>query len=645
MNAFPHLFAPARIGRLALRNRLVLTGHGTGMGRDGGPDERMIAYYAARAAGGVGLIMLGSQQVHPTSPGITGLLTCYDDAAIPRLAKLADAVHAHGARIFGYLSHMGSATTARPVALWSASAVHEQKYGEVAHAMDAAEIAEIVTAFAAAARRNLAAGMDGIEVHCGHGLLLQQFLSPLTNRRRDAYGGSLENRARFPAEVLAAVRAAIGADIPLGIRFSADELIEGGLDAAEMRRIVPLLVRAGALDYLDVSAGNDGDLVSNMLHEPPMGLPPAPFADLARGIRAVAPGVVVIHGTRIPEAALADRLIAEGATDLVGMCRPLIADPDLPAKAMQGRADAVTPCVACEQACFGRLFRGRHISCVGSPRTGREAEWPAETPTAAPQHVVVIGGGPAGMEAALVAARRGHRVTLVEAENALGGRLRLAAMAPTRGEWARLIAYKAAMLAQAGVAVQLGRMADAALLAALAPDDVVLATGAAPGRGDIAGADQPWVFTPEQVMRGEGPRGGRVALIDLEDRMPAAATALALHEAGCAVTIVTRSPLVGQRLEIQNFTFMMREIFHRGIEQLPHHACTALEQPGTLVLRNAYTGAVRREAGFDAAVIAAPGVARPAPAGIVPTHVVGDAFTPRDVEAAILEGHRVGLVI
>jgi len=449
------------------------------------------------------------------------------------------------------------------------------------------------------------------------------------------------------------VRAAIRADFPLGIRSSADELVEGGLDAAEMRRIVPLLVEAGALDYLDVSAGNDGDLVSNMLHEPPMGLPPAPFADLARAIRAVAPGVPVIHGTRIPDAELADRLIAEGATDFVGMCRPLIADPDLPAKAMQGRGDAVTPCVGCEQACFGRLFRGRHISCVGNPRTGREAEWPAETPAARPRHVVVIGGGPAGMEAALVAAQRGHRVTLVEAGDALGGRLRLAATAPTRGEWARLIAHKAAMLAEAGVAVQLGRVADAALLAVLAPDDVVLATGAAAGRGDIAGADQPWVFTPDQVMRGEGPRGGRAALIDLEDRMTAAATALALQEAGCAVTIVTRSPLVGQRLEIQNFIFMMREFFRRGIEQLPHHACialeargaNALEAPGTLVLRNAYTGAVRREAGFDAAVIAAPGVARPAPAGIVPTHVVGDAFTPHDVEAAILEGHRVGLLI
>jgi 2,4-dienoyl-CoA reductase-like NADH-dependent reductase (Old Yellow Enzyme family)/thioredoxin reductase len=647
MTALPRLFAPITLGGVALRNRIVLTGHGTGMGRDLAPDDRMVAYYAERARGGVALIMLGSQQVHPTSPGVTGLICCYDDSVIPALRRIADAVHAHGARIFGYLSHMGLATTARPLPLWSASAVHEQKYGEVAHAMTEAELAEITAAFAAAARRNLAAGMDGIEVHCGHGLLLQQFLSPLTNKRSDRYGGSAENRARFPCEVLEAVRASIGDSMPLGIRISADELIEGGLALPDMQQMVRLLVAAGRLDFVDVSAGHDGDLVSNMLHEPPMGLPPAPFAELARGIRAAA-GVPVIHGTRIADPQLAERLLAEQTTDLIGMCRPLIADPFLPEKARAGRFSAITPCVGCEQACFGRLHRGRHISCVGNPRAGREIEWPAPGHAATPRRVLVVGGGPAGMEAALVAARRGHRVTLYEAQEALGGRLRLAASAPTRGEWRNLIAHKAAMLDDAGVELRLGAPADRAAILAQPADAVIIATGAEPGRGGIDGADLPHVATTDEVLAGRRLPGAHVAIIDLEDRMPAATVALTLSEAGHRVTIVTRAPMIGHRLESQNFTFMHREFFRRSVALLPHHAVRRIE-PDALLLHNAYTRAPQRLAGVDAVVVAAPGAPRDglanALAGHVKLHVAGDCYTPRDVEAAIFEGHRAGMSV
>lgn len=196
--SFRHLFEPIRIGRAEIRNRIVLTGHGTGMGQDFKPNDQMIAYYARRAEGEVGLIMLGSQQVHPTSPGITNLLCNYDDGIIPGLRAVTAAVHRHGGRIFGYLSHMGLASSARPVALWSASNAYEQKYGEVAHAMSREEIEIVVEAFAAAAARCVEAGMDGVQVHCGHGLLLQQFLSPLTNFRDDEFGGVLENRVRFP---------------------------------------------------------------------------------------------------------------------------------------------------------------------------------------------------------------------------------------------------------------------------------------------------------------------------------------------------------------------------------------------------------------------------------------------------------------
>src|SRR6185437_6921701 len=386
MPAFPRLFSPIRIGSLEIANRICLTGHGTGMGSDFKPDARQIAYYAERALGGVGLIMLGSQQVHPSSPGITNLLCNFDDGIIPGLTRIADAVHAHGARVFGYLSHMGLAASARPRALWSASAAYDQRYGEVAHAVTHAEMRELIAAYAAAARRNLRAGMDGIEIHCGHGLLLAQFLSPRSNRRTDTYGGSPENRVRFPAEVLAAVRDEIGSDIPLGIRISGDGLVEDGLDAEAVRVILPALVAAGALDYVDVSAGNDGDLVSNMLHEPPMGLPDSPFANIAGAIRAMLL-VPVIHGTRIHTPALAERVLAAGQADMVGMCRALIADPQLPAKARDGRAGDINPCIACEQACLGRLHRGLHISCIGHPRTGREVEWRPAASSKAPRRI------------------------------------------------------------------------------------------------------------------------------------------------------------------------------------------------------------------------------------------------------------------
>lgn len=638
----PRLLSPIQIGSVHIRNRICLTGHGTGMGRDFKPNDRQVAYYAERALGEVGLIMLGSQQVHPTSPGITNLLCNYDDGIIPGLARIARAVQAHGARIFGYLSHMGLASSARPFPLWSASAAYDQKYGEVAHAMTRAEMGVLVAAYRDAARRNMEAGLDGIEVHCGHGLLLHQFLSPGTNHRTDEYGGSLENRARFPSEVLAAVRDEIGPGVPLGIRISGDELTEGGFGLPDTRRIVPLLIAAGALDFVDVSAGNDGDIVSNMLHEPPMGLPDAPFVHLAHGLRKVA-GVPVIHGTRIRNADVGERVLASGAADMVGMCRALIADPHLPRKAREGVA--ASPCVGCQQACFGRLHRGKPISCVGTPRTGREVEWPDLAPAGRPRRVVVVGAGPAGLEAAGVAAARGHQVTVLERDGQPGGRLRLAARAPGRQAWQELIDHKTAVAEANGALFRFNAAVTAGDVLAMEPDAVVLATGARPVLPALPGGDLPGVATVDDWLGGRFKPGRRVLVVDLLDRQPALTAALSLAQAGHEVTVVTAAAFVGAKLEPQTCVYLYQMLLPLGAVFVPHLQTVGF-LPGGVATRHSFTRAAGSLLGFDGVVVAAPGQAEDSLFHAIQDqaftlHQAGDCYTPRDVEAAILEGHSI----
>ena len=689
---------PGRIGTLTLRNRIVLTGHGTGMVVGEGASDRqagrqLIDYYAERARGGVGLIMLGTQQVHPSSPGLGHLLVNYDDSAIPGLSRIAEAVHAQGARIFGYVGHFGAQAPGNTEAPWTASAFWDEMQGRTTHAMSVQEIAEIVAAHADAAERNLRSGMDGIEVHCGHGLLLHQFLSPWTNHRTDDYGGTLDGRLRFPSAVLAAVRRRIGPDVPLGIRISGTEDVPGGLTADDMAIIVPQLVLAGALDYVDVSAGNDRDRVSNMRHHPPMGLAAAPYADVARRLRAVLT-VPVIHGTRIDSQQTAETLIASGAADFAGMCRALIADPHLPNRIRTGDAALANPCVACEQACIGHLHQGQPISCVGNPITGRETEWRELDMTNDVKHVVVVGAGPAGMEAAWVAAQRGHRVTLFERDQAVGGLLRVAARAPGRDGWQTLIAHRTRRLAAMAhrIDLRLGVNADIDAIVALAPDAVVMATGAASHTGgfvaqakDAAEQDQAdcsdhatacgaeGVIVQSHVAAmtdpslrgvvGDGDAGhvdnGRrdnasqtgkphAIVVDRNHHQQGIATACFLAARGMNVTIVSAGTRVGWRLDHANFTYAQQRLRASGVVQRVD--LQALRVVGRqLMCRDVFS---RETVCLDVAervVIVEPGMPRQewvsqwrAALPDVPLHLVGDSRMARDVEAAILDGHRVG---
>jgi len=388
-------------------------------------------------------------------------------------------VREQGAAIFAQLNHGGREhnplITRRP--LVAPSPIVSPKGGEVPHELTLEEIVEIVRSFADAATRALAAGFQGVEVHAGHGYLLQQFLSPWSNHRTDAYGGSVEHRMRMLVEVLQAVRAAVPRPAVLGVRISADEFAPGGLGVPQMQEIAARIVDTGLIDYLSVSQGSYADPGSFI---PDASFGHLPFVHLTRAIREVVTTVPIVAVGSIVTPDEAESVLAEGAADLVGMTRAHISDPHLMRKVVQERTADIRQCILCNQGCFGRLLKGIDISCVQNPAVGRERDWPQDPVPATehPRRVVVVGAGPGGLECAWVAAARGHDVTLLEAEEHLGGTVRTMAEQDEHREWRHVVSWRERMLAQHGVQVRTGVTADALTIEALRPNTVVVATGA-----------------------------------------------------------------------------------------------------------------------------------------------------------------------
>jgi 2,4-dienoyl-CoA reductase-like NADH-dependent reductase (Old Yellow Enzyme family) len=571
---FGLLLSPLHLGRHQLRNRIVLSAHVTNLAtseRTASP--RHVAYYRERARGGTGLIVVESLAVHPTAGSSRLSMHAYDDSVIGGLADVAAAIHAEGAVALVQLNHGGREhnpmTTRRP--LWSSSAVTSRQRRETPHALTLAEIDELVAAFAAAAARVRAAGLDGVEINAGHGYLLHQFMTPVVNHRTDDYGGPLENRTRLPERVLRAVRERTGPGFTVGVRISGSEFLDGGIDSPMSREIAVRLVEAGQLDFVSVSHSTYETLDTVI---PDMSYGQAPFTALARAVREAVAPVPVITAGRISTPATAQEVLARGDADLVAMTRAQIADPYLAAKTATGRAEDIRWCVGCNQGCIGYTFIGADISCLQNPAAGEELEQPGDEPALVPgsrrRAVVVVGGGPAGLEAAWYAAALGHSVTLLEASDRLGGILALAESLPARQDLAGVRTYRERMLARHGVKVRLGTTATAAGVLALAPDVVIVATGSRP-----AGADG--TFGAEWAFERTLPEPGCCLVVDGDGSMTALTVAEELATRGAQVTLACRSGAPGHAVIGISLLPAQRRLVALGVRQLPFHAVTGVQ--------------------------------------------------------------------
>jgi 2,4-dienoyl-CoA reductase-like NADH-dependent reductase (Old Yellow Enzyme family)/thioredoxin reductase len=637
---FKTLFSPFRIGNLELKNRIVMPPMATHFAaEDGSINDRHIAYYVKRIKGGVGYITSEHTGVMRQGRAFPNMTLIDSDQHIPYFKKLVEAIHREGGKIVIQINHAGRQTstsiTGSPIVAPSAIPCPVRK--EMPKELSLEEIQKIIEAFGEAARRVKETGADGVEIHMAHGYLINQFLSPFSNKRADEYGGSPDRRMKMAFEVLRTVRNKVAPDFPVLCRLSADEYVEGGLKLEDTKEIAKALERNGA-DALHISACV---AASGYLNHPPYYAEEGVFAHLAQGIKSIV-SIPVIAVGRIRTPALANQILEEKKADLISMGRALIADPDLPTKALQGRTEEIIPCISCNR-CVQSIRRGA-LQCAVNPETGREEMFKLKK-TDRPKKVWIIGGGPGGMKAAQIAALRGHEVTLYEAQVRLGGRFLLAAIPPKKQVLEEFIDYLANQLGKLSLKIVLGKSFDPAQFENERPDAVIIATGAKPFFPKIDGIQESDAISVEEALSDPIRLGKKILVIG--GGGIGAEVADYLSENGKEVTLIEMREGIALDLVGHLQHFLNTRLKAKGVQILTSTKAIRFEKKALWVEDS--EGKKKLE-GFDSIVVAlgsAPNneLAESIRDRVSELYVIGDASKPREVMEAVLEGEEVALKI
>ncbi|MCZ6642232.1 MAG: FAD-dependent oxidoreductase [Gammaproteobacteria bacterium] len=645
---FKYLFSPHQIRGLEIVNRIVSTAHQTIMAENGAPSERMAAYHEARAVGGAGLIIMESSR--PSRDDVTAgyYIDSSTDACIPGYKRVADSVHKHDCKIFAQVNHGGRIAYIhdgmRQVP-HAPSPVPDHRFHCMPRVMSTDYIQALVQAFARASRRIVEAGLDGVELVASHGMLMAQFLNPLTNFRDDQYGGTAENRFRFVAECIFETRKLIGSDKIIGLRISADEYEPDGIDAPAWLQICERLSTEAELDFINVTVGSMMGPGGSIHVVPPMEIEHAYTAPQAGQIKAVVDKTIMVAG-RINQPQLAEQILAAGQAHMCGMTRAMISDPEMPNKAKAGNLNGIRACIGCNQSCIGHYHMGVPITCIQNPLSGRELTLGIHAQAITSRNVLVIGGGPGGMKAASVAAERGHRVTLCERATQLGGQALLAQLLPNRAEFGRIVENLKYEMDMAGVDVQLDTTVTKDYVEQGNFEAVIMATGATPFRPDqdlfMEFSEDVHAVDAWQVLRDEVNPGTNVVIADWRCDWIGVGLAEKLALNGCSVTLCINGETLAQNLQLYLRTHLAGVMHKLGVQVIPyarlfgangdtvyfHHNGSGepilCEGTDTLVLAQGHKSETSLESALQDLAIE--------------THLIGDCLSPRSAEEAIYEG-------